>query len=98
MSETRFRREVERTIDFYEKLAGHPASRTRQMLNRYPSEIAALSHLVTSADLQQGFKVLRDGGHLDKTFEALVVQFQCLFTSEVVQAAQWRLDNLYALL
>ncbi|MFZ0929417.1 MAG: hypothetical protein WAN11_12495 [Syntrophobacteraceae bacterium] len=98
MSERAFKKEVERAIDFYENFAGYPARRVHQMMNRYPSEIEAISHLVTSADLQQGFKVLRDGGHLDKTFEALVVQFQSLFRTEVVQAAQWRLDNPYALL
>jgi hypothetical protein len=48
---------------------------------------------VVNADLQQGFKVLRDHGRLDKTFEALVIKFQHLFKPEVVQAAKWRLEN-----
>jgi hypothetical protein len=40
-------------------------------------EIEALSRLVVSADLQQGFKVLRDRNQLDKTFESLVDRFGC---------------------
>ena len=61
-------------------------------------EVEALSRLMVSADLQQGFKVLRDLNQLDKTFEALVVRFQHLFKPDVVQAAQWRLAHPYELL
>jgi hypothetical protein len=84
--------EVVLTIDLYERLIGRPATRTRNMIADQ-GEIKALSNLMVSADLQQGFKVLRDRRQLDKTFEALVVRFRREFSSEVVEAAQWRLDH-----
>ena len=96
MSGAAFRMEVEQVIKFYEKIIGHAATRTWPMIERY-GEIEALSRLMVSADLQQGFKALRDRGLLDKTFEALVVRFQNLFKPEVVKAAQWRLDHPYEL-
>jgi hypothetical protein len=98
MSETAFKQEVEHTIDFYESKTGHAAIRTREMIKRYGGEIEALSRLMISGDLQQGFRVLRDGDHLDKTFEALVVRFKGLFKPEVVQAAEWRLAHPYELI
>ena len=97
MSEAEFREEVEHAIKLYEGLIGHTATRTRPMIDKY-GEIGALSRLMVSADLQQGFKVLRDRDQLDKTFEALVVRFHHLFKPEVVQAAQWRLDAPHELL
>jgi hypothetical protein len=60
--------------------------------------IGALSKLMISADLQQGFKALRDSQRLDETFEAIVVRHPNMFTPEVVQAAQWRLDHPHDLL
>ena len=89
--------EVELTIKIYEQKIGHAARRTRDMIDRHGA-IDALSRLMVSADLQQGFKVLRDSNQLDKTFEAVVVRFQDLFTSDIVQAAQWRLNHPYDLL
>ena len=56
-------------------------------------EIDALSRLMISADLQQGFKALRDSHQLDKTFESIVVRFQHLFSSDVIEAAKWRLAH-----
>jgi hypothetical protein len=61
-------------------------------------EIEALSRLMVSPDLQQGFKVLRDRKQLDKTFEAVVVRFQQLFGPDAFEAAQWRLAHPYDLL
>ena len=92
-----FQEEVEQVIQVYEKAIGHAATRTRPMIRDY-GEIGALSKLVVSADLQKGFKVLRDSGQIDKTFEALVVRFKDLFRTDVVGAAQWRLDHPYDLL
>ena len=65
--------DVEKAIALYEDLIGHAATRTRQMIDKY-GVIEALSRLMVSPDLQQGFKVLRDSDQLDKTFEALVVK------------------------
>jgi hypothetical protein len=92
-----FRAEVARAIQLYERAIRHSATRTRQMVERY-GEIEALSRLMISADLQQGFKVLRDRNQLDLTFEATVVRYRRLFRNEVVQAAEWRLSNPYTLL
>ncbi len=85
-------KDISEVLEVYERVIGHSATRTWPMLERY-GEIEALSRLVVSADLQPGFKVLRDKGLLDKTFEAVVVRFQHLFKPEVVQAAEWRLAH-----
>jgi len=97
MSEEVFREEVEHAISLYEKAIGHAATRTWPMIAKY-GEVEALSRLMVSADVQQGFKVLRDRGQLDKTFEALVLRFQHLFKPDVIKAAQWRLAHPYELL
>ena len=83
---------VDHAIQTYEDIIGEYASRTRQMLDRY-SYVAALARIVQSPDLQSGFRALRDRGQLDLTFEAVVVQFSEEFARQVVDAAQWRLDN-----
>ena len=88
---------VEAAVALYEEAIHRPATRTRQMIDQYGA-VEALSRLMLSPDLQQGFKVLRDRNQLDKTFEAVVVRFQPLFTEQAVQAAQWRLDNADELL
>jgi hypothetical protein len=92
-----FHDDVERAIQQYEQITSHAASRTRQMIDRY-GEVEALSRLMVSADLQQGFKALRDRNQLEFTFEAAVVRYRELFGEEVVQAAQWRLEHPYDLL
>jgi hypothetical protein len=97
MADGTFHDEVERAIVLYEVVNRHYAVRTRQMIARY-GEIGALSRLMVSADLQQGFQALRDAGQLDKTLESVVIRFQHLFTPDVVEAAQWRLTHPYKLL
>jgi hypothetical protein len=92
MDEAAFQAAVAHAVKLYERASRHGASRTRTMIETY-GEVEALSRLMVSPDLQQGFKVLRDSGQLDQTFEAVVVRFRQLFRDEVVQAAQWRLDN-----
>lgn len=92
MSEAAFADEVEKTIVLYEREIGRHATRTRNMITER-GETDALSSLMVSPDLQQGFKVLRDHQQLCKTFEALVVRFSSEFSREVVEAAQWRLDH-----
>ena len=89
--------EVDKVIARYEQFSGYAAARTRQMIERY-GEVNALSRLMATADLQQGFKVLRDNGQLEYSFEALVVRFRHMFTSDAVKAAQWRLAHPYDLL
>lgn len=92
MGEAEFHKEVEQAIALYEKANAHAATRTRQMIKQHGA-VKTLSRLMVSADLQQGFKVLRDNKQLDKTFEAVVVRFKHLFERSAVEAAQWRLAN-----
>ena len=89
--------EIEKAIDVYEDAISAFAARTRQMIER-EGAINALSKLAISADLQQGFKVMRDLGQLDQTFESIIVRYPHLFSNNVVEAAQWRLDNADQLL
>jgi hypothetical protein len=92
-----FLAEVEGAIAAYERVIGQYASRTRSMIDQH-GHIKALSQLVVSPDLQQGFRALRDQGRLDVTFEAIVVRYPQLFEADAVEAAQWRLDNANSLL
>jgi hypothetical protein len=92
LSEKALHQETEEVLRVYEETIGCSASRTRQMIGRNDA-IRALSKLAISADLQKGFKVLRDRGQLDQTFEALIVKHPSHFTADVVDAAQWRLHN-----
>jgi hypothetical protein len=92
-----FLKDIEYAISVYEAANGHAAIITREMIQTQ-GEIEALSRLMISGDLQQGFRVLRDTGQLNKTFESIVVKYKDFFTSEVVDAAKWRLENANNLL
>lgn len=92
MSTSNLLRDVRRVIDIYENEIGVAATRTRQMIDRLGA-VKALSRLVESADLQRGFKILRDRDQLDSTFEAVIVRHAGLFHPKVVEAASWRLKN-----
>jgi len=96
MSEENFHSQVAQAITLYERTIGHAAARTRQMIEDY-GEKETLSRLMKSADLQQGFKALRDSNQLDATFEAIVVRFSELFSADVIEAAKWRLENAHKL-
>ncbi len=91
-SKTAFEQELEQVIRLYEKLTGFPATRTRKMIEEH-GRIEALSRLVKSADLQKGFKVLRDSGQLEHTFEALMIRFSDLFKKDAIDAADFRLKH-----
>ena len=58
--------DIEHVIAVYEGEIGVTAARTRQMIERYGA-IEALSKLAESADLQKGFRILRDRDQLDST-------------------------------
>lgn len=92
-----FLEDVESAIKAYEEANGYPATRTREMIHT-SDEVTALTRLVISGDLQQGFKVLRDTGQLDKSFESVVLKYRNLFEEDAIEAAEWRLKNPYALL
>lgn len=85
-------KDVEDVISGYEQIIRGSASRTRQIIERR-GLVDALSTLVENADLQRGFRTLRDSGRLDRTFEAVIVRHDKLFRDTVVKAAKWRLDN-----
>lgn len=84
--------EIQNTIDIYEQIIGHTASRTRQMISSL-GPIEALSKLVVSSNLQQGFRALRDQERLDLSFEAIVTRHPNLFNQKTIDVAQWRLDH-----
>jgi hypothetical protein len=92
-----FIQRIEGAIVIYEQAIGQYASRTRNMIAQY-GHVSALSRLMVSADLQQGFRVLRDRNQLDQTFEAIVVAYPHLFDKDAVEAAEWRLANPHSLL
>lgn len=92
-----FRELVRNTVRLYERVNGHAAIRTWELITHH-SEVGALSHLMNNADLQQGFEVLRDAGQLDQTFESLIVNNTEFFEPEIVEVAQWRLNHPYDLL
>jgi vacuolar-type H+-ATPase catalytic subunit A/Vma1 len=85
--------EVENAVSHYEKAIGRISYRTRQMLEQYGNE-RALSLLMDNADIQRGFRVLRNINQLDKTFEAVIVRHKNRFAAEKVEVAQWRLDQV----
>ena len=66
------------------------------MIEQYGA-IDALSRLAVSADLQSGFRVLRDRDQLGMTFEAVIVRHSGLFRQDVVAAVKWRLENAHLL-
>ena len=59
----------------------------------WPEE--ALSRLMKTSEFQKGFKVLRDQNMLNHTFESLVLRYKEKFRNDVIEAAQWRIDNPY---
>jgi len=89
-----FLKEIENTISIYKKAVGGFAPNTEKILYN-PDKIGSLSNLMKSGDVQKGFKVLRDKGQLDKTFETLVIKYKQFFKDDIVGAAQWRLDNAW---
>ena len=91
-----FHDDVAQTIAIYKRVNRHPATRTNSMIERH-GMVEAISRLMTTAELQQGFRVLRDSGQLHRTFEAVVMRHRHLFRPDVVGAAQWRLDHAHEL-
>ena len=92
MTNPTFLTEVDGAIETYEDAIGNFASRTRMMIDELGA-VEALSKLVQSPKLQTGFRVLRDRGELDKSFEAVVLRHSQLFKPPVVEAARWRIER-----
>lgn len=53
--------------------------------------LGAISRLVVSGDIQSGFRRMQELGLLQWTVEEAVMRFPDEFSSEVRQAAEWRL-------
>ena len=87
---------VAKTVALYEKETRHAATATREMIQNL-GVVETLSRLVISGTLQQGFKVLRDRGLLNQSFEQIVVDNQSFFKPKEIIAAQWRLNNAHNL-
>ena len=88
--------DVEKTIELYEEYLNNYASITRSLINR-KGVLKALEDLMTSADYQQGFRVLHEHNQLDKSFESLVLKYKEDFSYAAVECAKFRLDNPEAL-
>jgi hypothetical protein len=89
-----FINDVENTISIYKKAVGGFAPNAEKILNN-TDKISSLSNLMKSGKAQKGFKILRDTGQLDKTFESLIIKYKQLFRDDIVTTAQWRLDNAW---
>ena len=89
-----FEQEIENVVNIYEKTNGHFATRTRSMIEQH-GIIKTLEILMNNADLQKGFKTLRDKNMLDKTFEAVIIKYKdkIKINKNAVEAAQFRLNN-----
>lgn len=89
-----FRGAVLSTIERCMELDYNPR-RLRQMIDeRHPVEVA--KHLVQSGDFQYGIRDLTKLGRQDLTIESIMLRkpFACLFTSEELAAAKWRLQGV----
>jgi hypothetical protein len=86
--------DVIKTGEMYKKIIGGFAPATQKILVN-PDKIKALSKIVKTADIQTGFKTLRNTGRLDKTFEALIIKHSDLFRKDIIDAAKWRLENAW---
>lgn len=84
--------DAENSITAYEQALRGYAQRTREMIQKY-GYVEALAKLAISADLQAGFKALRDTNQLDATFEAVILRHTNQFSKGVIEAAKWRIDN-----
>jgi len=63
------------------------------MKNRYGT-IGAISRLVVDGTMQSGFVRLKEIGLLNWSIEAAVEKFPHEFSSDVIEAAKWRLAQV----
>lgn len=89
-------KDIEDATEKYENIIGFPAIRTRQLPEQY-GYIEALSRIVVSGEIQQGFRILRNSNQLDLTFEAIVIRHKNMFRNDIVEAAIFRIENAHHL-
>ena len=87
-----FEKEVEAAVKAYEKACGHLTPRTWDKLNNL-GYVKALSQYVVSGEIQIGFKKLCETGQKDKTFEAIILRYRDKFDNQIIECAQFRLNN-----
>ncbi len=92
MTEEEFATLVEETIATYERFIPGSAIATREMIARR-GVIQALSSLVQNANIQRGFRILRDHNMLNRTFEQLIVDNPEFFDTATIECAQFRLEH-----
>ena len=68
------------------------------MLNSSPSAVTLAKKLAVSSELQDGLKRIAKLGRLELSMESIMLEekFKPLFSDQVLQAAQWRLDTVRA--
>ena len=70
------------------------ANRTRSLLKRHTAQ-DALKSLVNFSKESYGLQILSDMQLAEFTFESVIIRFPDLFTSEQVEKAQQRLDEIF---
>lgn len=88
----KLKQEIDKTIKLYENYISNSPTATKDMIAR-KGYIKALSDLMKSGEIQNGFKTLIKKGHKDKTFEAIITRNKEYFSEDVVKAAEFRLAN-----
>lgn len=74
---------------------GYAPTRFEQMIeNSHPVEVA--KKFIISGEFQDGFKKLNNMGKAELTIESIMLQskFSSLFSSQELEAARWRLNNV----
>ena len=92
MTEDEFNQLVEETISIYERFIPGSAIATREMIARR-GVIQALASLVQNANIQRGFRILKDNNLLNRTFEQLIVDNPELFDAATIECANFRLKH-----
>ena len=92
-----FASRLREAIDLCREL-GYSPSRFEQMLNSSPSAVTLAKKLAVSSEIQDGLKRIAKLGRLELSMESIMLEekFKALFSDQVLQAAQWRLDTVRA--
>ena len=98
LAETQAEKEALRAVYAYEEALArksgkrHRANRTWQMIKRY-GIIAAVERAVNRSQETQGYKSLAEIGMQDYSFEAVVLRYPDLFSSETISRARERVES-----
>jgi hypothetical protein len=95
MDDTALRNDVAIAVEEYERLIGGYASYTRRMLDQL-GPVQALSKLMADSKIQKGLRTLAKAQKLEISFEAAVLKHRAFFPQQIVEAAEWRLNEARA--